>query len=129
MDEMPRNLNTDVFIRNSFERCMIRCSIDKRHSFYTSFAVPSRIGREKKMKLLKQRATLELIDYLKNHGVSSINIVTRGPLVCGEFIDFDMLETFGIHLGYIKDMTPIPHHGIRPPAWKRKRLEKENSSW
>jgi len=35
------------------------------------------------------------------------------------------LASFGLHIVHIKDVTPIPHNGCRPPT-KRRRVDRAN---
>jgi len=55
----------------------------------------------------------------KEHGLRSVDVYVKGPGQ-GRESAIRALETLGIAVTMIKDVSPIPHNGCRPP--KRRRL-------
>lgn len=54
----------------------------------------------------------------KEHGVTAVDVIIRGP-GSGRESAVRSLQAVGITIKTIKDMTPIPHNGVRPPKRRR----------
>jgi small subunit ribosomal protein S11 len=52
------------------------------------------------------------------HGLKSVEVYVRGP-GAGRESAIRALETVGLQVTMIKDVTPIPHNGCRPPKRRR----------
>ncbi len=52
------------------------------------------------------------------HGLKSVDVYVRGP-GSGRESAIRALETVGLAITMIKDVTPIPHNGCRPPKRRR----------
>ena len=54
----------------------------------------------------------------KEHGLKSVDVYVKGP-GSGREAAIRALQTAGLELSSIKDVTPIPHNGCRPPKRRR----------
>jgi small subunit ribosomal protein S11 len=54
----------------------------------------------------------------RDHGVRSADVLVKGP-GSGRESSIRALQTTGIDIKSIKDVTPIPHNGCRPPKRRR----------
>lgn len=54
----------------------------------------------------------------KEHGVRSLEIRVKGP-GSGRESSIRALQSIGLEIKAIKDVTPIPHNGCRPPKRRR----------
>jgi small subunit ribosomal protein S11 len=54
----------------------------------------------------------------REHGVRSVDVRVKGP-GAGREASIRALRTAGIEVQSIKDVTPIPHNGCRPPKRRR----------
>ena len=54
----------------------------------------------------------------KEHGVKSLEVFIKGP-GAGRESALRSLQAVGITITSIKDVTPIPHNGCRPPKRRR----------
>ena len=54
-----------------------------------------------------------------DHGLKSIEVYVKGP-GSGRESAIRILQALGLEITLIKDVTPIPHNGCRPP--KRRRI-------
>ena len=54
----------------------------------------------------------------KDHGVRSLDVRVKGP-GSGRESSIRALQAAGIEVKSIKDVTPIPHNGCRPPKRRR----------
>ncbi len=52
------------------------------------------------------------------HGVRRVEVIVKGP-GSGRETAIRSLAAAGIEVGGIKDLTPIPHNGCRPPKRRR----------
>ena len=52
------------------------------------------------------------------HGLKSVEVYVRGP-GSGRESAIRALETVGLQITMIKDVTPVPHNGCRPPKRRR----------
>ncbi len=55
----------------------------------------------------------------KEHGLKSVEVYVKGP-GAGREAAIRSLQAAGLEINMIKDVTPIPHNGCRPP--KRRRI-------
>ena len=55
----------------------------------------------------------------KEHGLKSVEVYVKGP-GSGREAAIRSLQAAGLEINMIKDVTPIPHNGCRPP--KRRRI-------
>ncbi|MFQ6130828.1 MAG: 30S ribosomal protein S11 [Armatimonadota bacterium] len=51
-------------------------------------------------------------------GVQRVDVLVKGP-GSGRETAIRQLQTAGLEVGTIKDVTPIPHNGCRPPKRRR----------
>ena len=54
----------------------------------------------------------------KEHGLKSVEVYVKGP-GSGREAAIRALQTVGLEVKLIKDVTPIPHNGCRPPKRRR----------
>ena len=52
------------------------------------------------------------------HGLKTVEVYVKGP-GSGRESAIRALETVGLQVTLIKDVTPIPHNGCRPPKRRR----------
>ncbi|HHX56519.1 MAG TPA: 30S ribosomal protein S11 [Clostridiales bacterium] len=52
------------------------------------------------------------------HGLKSVDVYVKGP-GSGREAAIRALQTVGLEVRMIKDVTPIPHNGCRPPKRRR----------
>lgn len=52
------------------------------------------------------------------HGLKTVEVFVKGP-GAGRESAIRALETAGLQITLIKDVTPIPHNGCRPPKRRR----------
>ena len=52
------------------------------------------------------------------HGLKSVEVYVKGP-GAGREAAIRALQSAGLELSSIKDVTPIPHNGCRPPKRRR----------
>ncbi len=53
-----------------------------------------------------------------DHGVRQLGVVVKGP-GAGRESALRSLQAAGLRITYLRDVTPIPHNGCRPPKRRR----------
>ena len=75
-------------------------------------------GSRKSTPFAAQQACEKAALVAKDHGVRSVEVFVKGP-GSGRESTIRALETVGIAVSAITDVSPIPHNGCRPPKRRR----------
>ena len=75
-------------------------------------------GSRKSTAFAAQRAAEDAARKGKEHGLRQIEVYVRGP-GAGREAAIRSLQAAGIGVTSIRDVTPIPHNGCRPPNRRR----------
>lgn len=75
-------------------------------------------GSRKGTPFAAQQAADNAAKKAMDHGVRSIQVFVRGP-GAGRESALRSLQAAGFNIRLIKDVTPIPHNGCRPPKRRR----------
>jgi small subunit ribosomal protein S11 len=75
-------------------------------------------GSRKGTPFAAQQASLTAANKAKEHGLRTVEVRISGP-GAGRESAVRALATAGIEVRSIKDRTPIPHNGCRPPKRRR----------
>jgi small subunit ribosomal protein S11 len=75
-------------------------------------------GSRKSTPFAAQLAAEEAARKAQEHGVRSVAVFVKGP-GAGRESALRALQTAGFKVTLIRDVTPIPHNGCRPPKRRR----------
>jgi len=75
-------------------------------------------GSRKGTPFAAQQAALRVANAARDHGMRSVEVRVKGP-GAGRESAIRALATAGLEVRNIKDVTPIPHNGCRPPKRRR----------
>ena len=75
-------------------------------------------GSRKSTPYAAQIAAEECCKKAAEHGVRALSVFVKGP-GAGRESALRALQTAGMRINMIKDVTPIPHNGCRPPKRRR----------
>ena len=75
-------------------------------------------GSRKSTPFAAQMAAEEAAKAAMEHGLKTIEVYVKGP-GSGREAAIRALQTAGLDITLIKDITPIPHNGCRPPKRRR----------
>jgi small subunit ribosomal protein S11 len=75
-------------------------------------------GSRKSTPFAAGQAAEKAANAAKEHGVHSVDVVIKGP-GSGRESAVRALQTANLTVRSIKDVTPIPHNGCRPPKRRR----------
>ena len=85
---------------------------------WSSSGVKGFKGSRKSTPYAAQIAASDAADKAKYHGVKSLEIYIKGP-GAGRESAIRALQANGFTITFIKDVTPLPHNGCRPPKRRR----------
>jgi small subunit ribosomal protein S11 len=85
---------------------------------WTSAGTEGFKGSRKGTPFASQMAARSAAIKAKENGVSSIDVRVKGP-GSGRESAIRAMQTVGLEIKSIKDVTPIPHNGCRPPKRRR----------
>ena len=75
-------------------------------------------GSRKSTPFASQMAAETAAKAAMEHGLKSVEVYVKGP-GSGREAAIRALQTAGLEISMIKDVTPIPHNGCRPPKRRR----------
>ena len=75
-------------------------------------------GSRKSTPFAAQTAAETAAKAAMEHGLKSVEVYVKGP-GAGREAAIRALQTVGLEVKMIKDVTPIPHNGCRPPKRRR----------
>ena len=75
-------------------------------------------GTRKSTPFAAQMAAESVAQRVKEMGLRKVDVFVKGP-GSGRETAIRALQAAGLEVGSIKDVTPIPHNGCRPPKRRR----------
>lgn len=75
-------------------------------------------GSKKSTPFASQMAAETATKAAMEHGLKTVEVYVKGP-GSGREAAIRALQTAGLEISMIKDVTPIPHNGCRPPKRRR----------
>ncbi|MCX6614646.1 MAG: 30S ribosomal protein S11 [Acidobacteria bacterium] len=75
-------------------------------------------GSRKGTPFAAQQAAIKAASIAKDHGLRTVEVRVKGP-GSGRESAIRAFSTVGLQVTNIKDVTPIPHNGCRPPKKRR----------
>lgn len=75
-------------------------------------------GSRKSTPFAAQIAAEDCAKKAQEHGMRSVEVYVKGP-GSGRESALRALQAAGFSISFIKDVTPIPHNGCRPPKRRR----------
>ena len=108
-----------VHIRSSFNNTIV--TITDVNGNAVSWASAGELGfrgSKKSTPFAAQMAAEQAAKAAMEHGMKSVDVYVKGP-GSGREAAIRALQTAGMEVTMIKDVTPIPHNGCRPPKRRR----------
>ncbi|MEQ8717238.1 MAG: 30S ribosomal protein S11 [Acidimicrobiales bacterium] len=106
-------------IKSSFNNTIV--SISDRQGNVLSWASAGNVGfkgSRKSTPYAAQMAAEQAGRRAMEHGVRKVDVEVRGP-GSGRETAIRSLQNLGLEVTGIKDVTPVPHNGCRPPKRRR----------
>ena len=108
-----------VHIRSSFNNTII--TITDTAGNVLSWASSGQLGfkgSRKSTPFAAQSASETAAKTAMEHGLKTVEVYVKGP-GSGREAAIRALQAVGLEVSLIKDVTPIPHNGCRPPKRRR----------
>ena len=108
-----------VHIQSTFNNTII--TISDNQGNVISWASAGELGfrgSKKSTPFAAQSAAETAAKAAMEHGLKSVEVYVKGP-GSGREAAIRALQTVGLEVTMIKDVTPIPHNGCRPPKRRR----------
>ena len=106
-------------IRSSFNNTLVTITDTQGNAIAWSSAGSLGFrGSRKSTPFAAQRAAETAARAAMEHGLKTVEVYVKGP-GSGREAAIRALQTAGLDINLIKDVTPIPHNGCRPPKRRR----------
>ena len=115
-----KNISTGVVhIKSSFNNTIVNITDTEGNTIaWASAGNVGFKGSRKSTPFAAQMAAEQCARRAMEHGVRRVEVVVKGP-GSGRETAIRSLTAAGIEVAGIKDLTPIPHNGCRPPKRRR----------
>ncbi|NLG37187.1 MAG: 30S ribosomal protein S11 [Clostridiales bacterium] len=108
-----------VHIRSSFNNTIVTITDVQGNALSWSSAGSLNFrGSRKSTPFAAQMAAETAARGAMEHGLKIVDVFVKGP-GSGREAAIRALQTAGLEIAMIKDVTPIPHNGCRPPKRRR----------
>lgn len=108
-----------VHVRASFNNTIVTFTdLEGRAISWSSAGSLGFRGSQKGTPFAAQQASLTAANSAKEHGIERVAVRVKGP-GGGRESAIRALAAAGIQVTHIKDVTPLPHNGCRPPKKRR----------
>lgn len=106
-------------IRSTFNNTIITISDKSGNAIsWSSAGVLGFKGSRKSTPFAAQMAAEQAAKDAMEHGMKDVEVFVKGP-GAGREAAIRSLQAAGLEVSMIKDVTPIPHNGCRPPKRRR----------
>ena len=106
-------------IQSSFNNTIVTITDTQGNAL--SWASAGEMGKKKKKKstpFAAQMASEQAAKLAMEHGLRTVEVNVKGP-GSGREAAIRALQAAGLEITVIRDVTPIPHNGCRPPKRRR----------
>lgn len=108
-----------VFIQSTFNNTIITFTSPEGDVIaWASSGSSGFKGSRKGTPFAAQIATQDAVKKAMEHGMRQVEVFVRGP-GSGREAALRSLQGTGLNISSIRDITPIPHNGCRPPKRRR----------
>ena len=118
--KVKKNVSTGAaHIQSSFNNTIVTMTDSQGNVL--SWASAGRLGfkgSRKNTPFAAGQAAEAAANAAKEHGLKTVEVFVKGP-GSGREAAIRSLQAAGLEINMIKDVTPIPHNGCRPPKRRR----------
>jgi len=108
-----------VYIQSSFNNTIITITDPQGHVVaWSSGGVVGFKGARKSTPFAAQLAAENAAKKAIENGMKTVDVYIKGP-GAGSAAELRALQSAGLQIHLIRDITPIPHNGCRPPKRRR----------
>ena len=115
-----KNIETGVaHIRSTFNNTIVTITDTRGNAIsWSSAGIQGFKGSRKSTPFAAQMAAETAAKAAMDHGMKQVEVYVKGP-GAGREAAIRSLQAAGLEVNMIKDVTPIPHNGCRPPKRRR----------
>jgi small subunit ribosomal protein S11 len=111
--------NGVVHIQSTFNNTIVTISdVGGNVISWSSAGVMGFKGSRKSTPFAAQMTAEDAVKKARDHGMRNVEVYVKGP-GAGRESALRALQTAGFTVTLIKDVTPVPHNGCRPPKRRR----------
>ncbi len=110
--------NAVAHIKASFNNTIITFTDESGNAICWATSGSNFRGSRKSTPFAAQVAAEEASQKAMDHGVKNVSVLIRGP-GSGRESALRAIAATGLNVTAIRDVTPIPHNGCRPPKRRR----------
>lgn len=118
--KIKKNISTGVVhIQSTFNNTIITITDPMGNAVaWSSAGIQGFKGSRKSTPFAAQLAAQDAAKKAQEHGMKTVEVYVKGPGP-GRESALRALQAAGFNVTMIKDVTPIPHNGCRPPKRRR----------
>lgn len=117
--ERKNIVNGVASISSTFNNTMITISDESGNAIsWSSAGMVGFKGSRKSTPYAAQVAAEDAGKKAAEHGLKNLSVVVRGP-GSGRETALRALQSVGFNITSVRDVTPVPHNGVRPPNRRR----------
>ena len=115
-----KNIETGVaHIRSTFNNTLVTITDTRGNAIsWSSAGIQGFKGSRKSTPFAAQMAAETAAKAAMDHGMKQVEVYVKGP-GAGREAAIRSLQAAGLEVNMIKDVTPVPHNGCRPPKRRR----------
>jgi small subunit ribosomal protein S11 len=115
-----KNIESGVaHIRSTFNNTIVTITDTRGNAIsWSSAGIQGFKGSRKSTPFAAQMAAETAAKAAMDHGMKQVEVYVKGP-GAGREAAIRSLQAAGLEVNMIKDVTPIPHNGCRPPKRRR----------
>ena len=118
--KVKKNVQTGiVFIQSTFNNTIITITdVSGNVLSWSSAGARGFKGSRKSTPFAAQVAAGDAAAKAMEHGLKNVSVLVKGP-GAGRELALRAISAAGLKVSLIRDITPIPHNGCRPPKRRR----------
>lgn len=115
-----KNIETGIaYIQSTFNNTIVTITDPKGNVIaWSSAGTQGFKGSRKSTPFAAQMAAQDAAKKAMEHGMKTVAVYVKGP-GSGREAALRALQAAGLSINLIRDITPIPHNGCRPPKRRR----------
>ncbi|RJX22269.1 MAG: 30S ribosomal protein S11 [Ammonifex sp.] len=115
-----KNIDVGVaHIKSTFNNTLVSISdVNGNTVAWASAGTVGFKGSRKSTPFAAQTAAEKVAREAMEHGMKEVSVLVKGP-GAGREAAIRSLQAAGLQVSLIKDVTPVPHNGCRPPKRRR----------
>ena len=108
-----------VHVQATFNNTIVTiCDVEGKTVSWSSAGSLGFRGSQKGTPFAAQQAGMTAVNAAKEHGLRKVSVCIKGP-GGGREAAVRALTAAGVQVTHIRDVTPMPHNGCRPPKKRR----------